>query len=284
VRLCNVKGEQRVAEDLDEGLSSRDFIQSLERGLAILQVFDADHPSLSFSDVARRTGLTRAAVRRFLLTFVELGFMRVDDGKFSLRPKVLGLGYAYLSSLSLPDIALPHLRDLASRTSESVSLTVLDGDSVVYVAQVTAARPMAVRIDVGTRFPAYATATGRVLLANAPEQWLEGYLSQVTLLPLTEHTVSTVAGLRDALEAVRREGYAHVDQELDPSLRALAVPICDRAGDVVAAMVVSTHTRNPQDTPQLAALLDELRGTARDIEADLALRTPQPSWLPWQRR
>jgi IclR family transcriptional regulator, pca regulon regulatory protein len=276
--------ERQAAGDLDEGLSSRDFVQSLERGLAIIQAFDASHPSLSFSDVARRTGLTRAAVRRFLLTFVELGFMRVDDGKFSLRPKVLSLGYAYLSSLSLPDIALPHLRDLANRTRESASLTVLDDDSIVYVAQVTAARPMAVRIDVGTRFPAYATATGRVLLASAPEQWLAGYLSQVSLLPLTEHTVSTVPDLRDAIDLVRRDGYAHVDQELDASLRALAVPVRDRNGNVVAAMAVSTHTRNPQDTGLLADLLDDLQNTARDIEADLALRTPQPSWLPWQGR
>jgi IclR family pca regulon transcriptional regulator len=276
--------KRRAVGELDEGLSSRDFIQSLERGLAIIQAFDADHPSLSFSDVARRTGLTRAAVRRFLLTFVELGFMQVDDGKFSLRPKVLSLGYAYLSSLSLPDIAVPHLRDLANRTSESASLTVLDDDSIVYVAQATASRPMAVRIEVGTRFPAYATAAGRVLLANAPRPWLEGYLSQVNLLPLTEHTVSAVADLRDAIDVVRRQDYAHVDQELDSSLRALAVPIRDRAGDVVAAMAVSTHTRNPQDTAQIADLLDDQRKTACAIEADLALRTPQPSWLPWQRR
>jgi IclR family pca regulon transcriptional regulator len=276
--------EGRVDEDLDEGLSSRDFVQSLERGLAIIQAFDAEHPSLSLADVARRTGLTRAAVRRFLLTLAELGFVWADGGKFSLRPKVLSLGYAYLSSLSLPDIALPHLRDLAHRTSESASLTVLDDDSIVYVAQVTAPRPMAVRIDVGTRFPAYATATGRVLLANAPAQWLERYLSRVNLLPLTEHTLSSVASLRGAIDVVRREGYAHVDQELDSSLRALAVPIHDRAGDVVAAMSASTHTRNPQDAAQIADLLDELRRTARDIEADLALKTPQPSWLSWQRR
>jgi len=278
-----VNDEQRVADDLDEGLSSRDFVQSLERGLAIIQAFDSDHPSLSLSDVARRTGLTRAAVRRFLLTFTELGFMRVDEGKFSLRAKVLSLGYAYLSSLSLPDIALPHLRDLAGRTSESASLTVLDDDSVVYVAQVTAPRPMAVRIDVGTRFPAYATATGRVLLASAPERWLEDYLAQVSLLPLTEHTVASVARLRDAIDVVRRQGYAHVDQELDSSLRALAVPVRDRDGAVVAAMAVSTHTRNPQDAAQLADLLADLRGTAHDIEADLALKSPQPSWIPWRR-
>jgi IclR family pca regulon transcriptional regulator len=275
-----VRDEHRVDEDAGEGMSGRDFVQSLGRGLTIIQAFDADHPSLSYSDVARRTGLTRAAVRRFLLTFVELGFMRVDDGRFSLRPKVLSLGYAYLSSLSLPDIARPHLRDLANRTSESASLTVLDDDSIVYVAQVTAARPMAVRIDVGTRFPAYATATGRVLLASAPGPWLESYLSQVNLVPLTAHTVSSVAQLRQALDVVRRDGYAHVDQELDSSLRALAVPVRDRDGRVVAAMSVSTHTRDPQDAAQLAELLADLRGTARDIEADLALRAPQPAWSP----
>ena len=135
-----------------------DFVQSLERGLAVIRAFDADHPQLTLSEVARATGLTRAAARRFLLTLVELGYVRTDGRLFALRPRVLELGYAYLSSLSLPEVALPHLEALVAEVHESSSLSVLDGEDVVYVARVPTKRIMTVAISVGTHFPAYATS------------------------------------------------------------------------------------------------------------------------------
>jgi IclR family transcriptional regulator, pca regulon regulatory protein len=248
---------------------NKNFVQSLQRGLSVIEAFDETHAALGLSDVARRTGLTRATARRFLLTLVELGYMRVDGGMFSLRPRVLGLGYAYLSSLTLPSFATPYLKDLAEVTRESASLSVLDDDSIVYVAQVTAARPMAVRIDVGTRFPAYATGMGRILLAFSPADWLDEYLSTVSLLPLTPFTVPTRDELRGVLENVRRDGYAHVDQELDFSLRALAVPVRDRNGTVIAAMGISTHTTMSGVVSATDELLPRLRTAAANLEAEV---------------
>src|SRR5690242_2893586 len=162
-----------------------DFVQSLERGLAVIRAFDADHPQLTLSEVARATGLTRAAARRFLLTLVELGYVRTDGRLFALRPRVLELGYAYLSSLTLPEVAEPHLEQLVATVRESSSVSVLDRDEVVYVARVATKRIMRVAISVGTRFPAYATSMGRVLLAGQSDEWVEDYLATVNLLPLT---------------------------------------------------------------------------------------------------
>lgn len=254
-----------------------EFVQSMERGLAVIRAFDAQHPVLTLSDVARRAGLTRAAARRYIFTLVDLGYARNEDGYFSLTARVLSLGYAYLSALSLPEVALPHMRDLVARTRESSSLTVLDDDAVVYVAQVPSARPIAVRIAVGTRFPAYATATGRVLLAYAPERWLEEYLSGVKLVAETPWTVSTRSALRESLDTVRADGWALVDRELDVGLRSLAVPVRDPHGAVVAALNVSTHTHRDDPDGPVAELLPPLADAAARIEADLAQVTRQVS-------
>jgi IclR family pca regulon transcriptional regulator len=248
---------------------AEDFVQSLERGLSVILAFDQDHRRLSLSEVAARTGLTRAVVRRFLLTLVELGYVRHHDGQFSLRPRVLALGHSYLASLSLPEIAQPHMRDLAALTSESVSLAVLDEDEIVYVAQVTAARPMSVRIDVGTRFPAYATAMGRVLIAAQSDDWIDDYLARVELRPFTPYTITSPAQLREVLSEVRRDRYAHVGQELDFSLRALATPIQDGDGETVAALNISTHTRGVEVA--VAELLPALQAAATKVEHDLGV-------------
>src|SRR5579862_4318011 len=142
-----------------------DFVQSLDRGLSVIRAFDADHPQLTLSEVAAATGLSRAAARRFLHTLVHLGYMRSSGGRFELRPKILELGYAYLSSLTLPEVAMPHLEELVEQVRESSSVSELDAGDVVYVARVPTKRIMTVTISVGTRFPAYATSMGRVLLA-----------------------------------------------------------------------------------------------------------------------
>ena len=162
-----------------------EFVQSLERGLAVIRAFGADDPELTLSDVARRTDLTRAAARRFLLTLVDLGYVRSDGKHFALTPRVLELGYAYLSSLSLPEIAEPHLERLAAQVRESSSVSVLDGDEIVYVGRVPTSRIMRVSINVGTRFPAYATSMGRVLLAALPDDELDAYLQRAEIEPLT---------------------------------------------------------------------------------------------------
>src|SRR6202042_2750977 len=144
------------------------FVQSLDRGLAVIRSFGPERERLSLSEVARATGLTRAAARRFLLTLVKLGYVRNDGREFSLRPRVLELGYAYLSGLAMPEVAAPHMEELVARLHESSSISVLDGLQIVYVVRVPTKRIMTVAISVGTRFPAYATSMGRVLLADLP--------------------------------------------------------------------------------------------------------------------
>ncbi len=250
------------------------FVQSLERGLAVIRAFDASHPELTLSEVARKCDLTRAAARRFLLTLADLGYVRTDGRLFSLTPRVLELGWSYLSSLSLPDVAQPHLEALAARVHESSSLSVLDGDDIVYVARVPTRRIMTVAIDVGTRFPAYATSMGRVLIAHLPADRIESYLSRVNLAPLTARTVTSAGNLRAELKQVRDRGWALVDQELEEGLRSLAAPVHDRTGTVVAAVNISVHaTRTPVDVMH-DTLLPQLLATTAAIDADLRVTAP----------
>jgi IclR family pca regulon transcriptional regulator len=245
------------------------FVQSLERGLAVIRAFGPEEPELTLSDVARRTGLTRAAARRFLLTLADLGYVRSDGKHFALTPRVLELGYAYLSSLSLPEIAEPHLERLAAEVRESSSVSVLDGDDIVYVGRVPTSRIMRVSINVGTRFPAYATSMGRVLLAALPEAELDAYLIRVALRALTARTITDATALRAELDRTRTQGWALVDQELEEGLRSIAVPIHGREGGVVAAVNVSAHASRASAGAVRNALLPPLLATAKRIESDL---------------
>lgn len=249
-------------------------VQSLARGLAVIRAFNAATPELTLSDVARSTGLTRAAARRFLLTLEDLGYVRTDGRLFSLTPRVLELGYAYLSSITLPEVAQPHLERLVAEVHESSSVSVLDGEDVVYVARVATSRIMTVSITVGTRFPAYATSMGRVLLAGLPDAELERYLATVQLRPLTAYTVTSVEDLRTSLQRVRATGRALVDQELEEGVRSLAAPIRDAAGDVIAAINLSTHGSRTSLQTMRNDLLPPLLATAARIEADLQAVSP----------
>jgi len=245
------------------------FVQSLERGLAVIRAFDAQRPELTLSEVARHCDLTRAAARRFLLTLADLGYVRTDGRLFRLTPRVLELGYAYLSSLSLPEVASPHLERLVEEVHESSSMSVLDGDDIVYVARVPMARIMTVAINVGTRFPAYATSMGRVLLAALPDKVLEEYLDRVTLQQLAPRTTTSPDALRAELSRVRAQGYAIVDQELEGGLRAVAAPVRDKAGTTVAAINVSSHASRSSMEKIRRELVPKLRAAAARIEADL---------------
>jgi IclR family transcriptional regulator, pca regulon regulatory protein len=219
------------------------FVQSLARGLAVIRAFDADNVSMTLSDVSRRTGLTRATARRFLHTLVELGYVRTDGRVFELTALVLQLGYSYLSGQTLPQLVQPLLEELSAELHESTSASILDGADIVYIARIHTRRIMTVGITVGTRFPAYATSMGRVLLAGLPEPELEEYLAGTELRPLTPRTISTAAALRAELAKIRARGYALVDQELETGLRSVAVPIYRPDGAVAAALNVSMQVR-----------------------------------------
>jgi IclR family pca regulon transcriptional regulator len=247
-----------------------DFVQSLERGLAVIRAFDETHPELTLSDVARATGLTRAAARRFLHTLVELGYMRTDGRLFALTPRVLQLGYSYLSSLTLPQFAEPHMEKLVEEVHESCSMSILDGEDIVYVARVATKRIMRVAINVGTRFPAYATSMGRVLLAAQPEDWRRTYLRTAHFEALTPWTETDPAKLASLLAKVAKEGCALVDQELEQGLRSLAVPLRDKEGTVVAALNLSAPSARGNSDLIRKSLLPPLRATAALIERDLA--------------
>jgi IclR family pca regulon transcriptional regulator len=251
----------------------RQSLQSLERGIAVIQVFSREHPSLTLSEVARLTGLTRATARRILLTLEELGHVRSDGRQFSLTPRVLTLGWAYLSSLNLSEIAQPLMEDLVQRTHESCSIGTLDLPDVVYVARVPTRRIMTIALGVGSRLPAYVTSMGRVLLAGLPDDELEHYLDETPLVALTEKTVTDHVRLKAIVEETRRRGWALVDQELELGLRSIAAPIRDAGGRVVAALNTSTAAaRVPLDDLR-KRLLPQLLETAELVSANFG-RTP----------
>ena len=263
----------RAAVPVETADREADFVQSLQRGLAVIRAFDGERRTLTLGEVATATGLARAAARRFLLTLVDLGYVRVDARLFELSPRVLELGRAYLSSLRLPTLAQPHLEALVDDVGESATIAVLDEADIVYVAHVPARRIMSIKIGVGTRDPAFATSLGRVLLAAHDAEWLDGYLGAAPLSPLTDHTVSGARPLRAELAKVRRQGYALVDQELEDGLRAVAVPIHDAEG-VVAALNLAVHAERWTIEAIRAELLPRLREAASAIEATLAAAEP----------
>ncbi|WP_234376085.1 IclR family transcriptional regulator domain-containing protein [Streptomyces sp. CB01201] len=246
-----------------------DFVESLARGLTVLTAFGPGRAELTLSAVAEATGLPRATARRALITLDHLGLVATEGRAFRLTPRVLALGCPPLSRTTLSDIAAPHLATLVRRVHDSASLAVLDGDAIQYTARVATTRIMSVNITLGTRFPAYAAAMGRVLLADLPAPQRAERLGRTALPALTPRTVTSPAVLAGLLDEVAAQGYALVDEELEEGLRSLAVPVRDAAGRAVAAVNVAMHTTRRTLAECRAELLPELRATAAAIEADL---------------
>jgi IclR family pca regulon transcriptional regulator len=246
----------------------REFVESLARGLTVLTAFGEGRAELTLTEVAQATGLPRATARRALITYEHLGLVAASgDRRFTLTPRVLSLGFPPLSRTTLPDLALPHLTALTARIHESASLAILVGDDIQYTARVATSRVMSVNIAVGTRFPAYATALGRVLLADAEPARVQRALRDPR--PLTPHTLTDPVALAAALETVRAQGYALVDEELEAGLRSIAVPVRDRAGRVVAALNTATHVARRSVEEYVRDILPELTRTASAVEADV---------------
>jgi IclR family pca regulon transcriptional regulator len=259
----------------DVSRRSPDFVQSLERGLAVIGAFDATHPRLTLADAAKRTGLTRATVRRSLHTLAALGYVTCTDGKwFELTPKVLDLGYTYLSSLQVGDIAQPYMEALSERVDESVSAAVLDGTEIVYVARVPTKRIMRIALGLGSRLPALTTSMGRVLVADLPESERRSVVEAEA--EIVRDGVSgarrSSAEMLDLLKDVRAAGYALVDQELELGLRSIAAPLRDRNGHAVAAMNVSTTVSRVTKDRLIGQFLPALLTAADEISAQLAKR------------
>lgn len=253
------------------------FVQSLARGLAVMTALGTARGGMTLSAVAEAAALPAASARRALLTLVDQGYATADGRLFSLLPKVLELGYARLSGLSFTEIVQPHLVELVQQVRESASISVLSGDDVLYVARVATGRITSASISLGTRFPAYATSMGRVLLADRSASERAVYFERVRPQPLTRHTLTSPAGIGAALDTAAREGHALVDQELEEGLRSVAVPIRGRNGRAVAALNVALHVghETPQDTR--AMMLPALRLAAARIEADLAVVSERTS-------
>nr|WP_290701323.1 IclR family transcriptional regulator C-terminal domain-containing protein [Halomonas sp. UBA3074] len=228
--------EEMLSED------SRDFVTALASGLEVIQAFDHEHPRMTLSEVATRTGMNRAKARRFLLTLHALGYVRKQQRYFELAPRVLQLGYAFLSANNYRDVIQHYLEDITAETGESSSLGVLEGNDVIYLARSAAKhRLMAITLSVGTRLPAAHTSMGRILLAQLSDTDLDHFLSSAVLEAYTDKTVTNVDELRSQIMTARQQGYAISDQELDSGLRSIAVPVHDAKQHLIGAINISTN-------------------------------------------
>jgi IclR family pca regulon transcriptional regulator len=255
------------ASAIDALTGDPNFMTSLARGLAVIQGFTQQKRSLTIAQLSQRTGIPRAAVRRCLYTLAKLGLAGSDDGRtFSLQPKILSLGHAYLSSTTLAMSAQPLLDRVSEALEESSSIALLDGDEILYVARSsTTRRIMSVDLSIGTRLPAYCTSMGRVLLAHLASGDLDGYFERVPLVAHTPRTLITPERVRKALAAAHGDGYAVVDQELELGLRSIAVPVRDLSGRVVAAMNISTQASRVPAAELARRFLPELTAAAQEL-------------------
>jgi IclR family pca regulon transcriptional regulator len=237
---AGLPGQPSVADEID-ALTDPDFMTSFARGLAVIRAFADSRKPQTIAQLSQQTGIPRAAVRRCLHTLRQLGYVDAELNNFSLRPKILTLGYSYLSSTPLTLAAQPCLDGISKALGESSSLAVLEEDQVLYVARAATSRVMSVSLSAGSRLPAYCTSLGRVLLAQLPAPELDAYLEHTDLLPKTAHTITDAARLRDVLAQVRRDGYAINNEELELGLRSIAVPVRGASGRVLAALNVGAQ-------------------------------------------
>lgn len=259
----------RKAGNSEQFEDSGDYVQSLARGLAVLATFDREHIRLSLAEIASRTELSRAAARRLVLTLEHLGYVRLIGREFMLGPRVLELGFGYLGSLNLTDLAQPLLEDLARRVNQSSSMAVLDGQSIVYVLRVPGRRVMSVTLGVGAKLPAFCAAMGRVLLSGLDEPDLDNWLGQCKPVKNTPHTVTDLRALRRVVEDVARQGYAYVEQELELGLCSIAVPLRNAQGRIATAINVSMPYHPDAARHAIDNILPQLQQTAAAIECCL---------------
>jgi IclR family pca regulon transcriptional regulator len=247
----------------------RESMGGLAKGLAVIRTFTREHASLSLSEIARSADMPPATARRCLLTLEELGYVARYGRDFVLRPKVLELGATYLESMNIEQLTETHLEELARQTGDSAALCVLDDTEVVYVARASVRTLLRLEAHVGSRFPAHATSTGRVLLAGLSPERLNGYFEIAKLEALTDRTVTDAQKLRQLIEDCRRAGYAAVEDELAYGVIALAVPVLDQGGRVVAALNSSSHSKKTTRGKLVRERLDMLQDVSRQVSKAL---------------
>jgi IclR family transcriptional regulator, pca regulon regulatory protein len=252
---------------------SPDYVQSLQRGLSVIRVFDSEHSALTLSEVAARAKLSRAVVRRLLMTLEYLGYAHRQGRQFSLTPKILELGFSYLSSLNVASLAQPIMETVAREMDESCSLAVLDDYDIVYVQRVAVRKVMTITLGIGARLPAFCTSMGRILLAGLDEESLDQWLRALRPESFTRFTVTDSDELRAAVNRVRAQGYSYVEQELQEGLCSLAVPVRDARGAMVAALNAGMPFRVGARAHAMKKVLPALRTGAQNIERSLGVRT-----------
>jgi len=264
------------------GLTPGDgYVQSFARGLEVIRSFSAAAPRQTLSSVAARSGLSRAGARRILLTLEALGYVHSDGKLFSLTPRILDLGFAYLSSMPIWNLAEPVMQGLALQVQESCSAAVLDGHDIVYVLRVSTHKIMSISLGVGSRLPAYCTSMGRVLLSALPDDALLAHLARTDLAPRTRYTVTDPDELAAKIVQVRQQGWSLVNQELEEGMVSLAAPIINRAGQITAALNISgqanrTTTETMQQT-MLPPLLVAAQSVSRLLGYEPDAEKPGPA-------
>ncbi len=257
--------------------SDREYVQGFERGVSVIKTFGAQRPQLTVTEVAAQTGLTRAVARRYLLTLERLGYVAANGPYYALTPRVLEIGFAYMSSMTVAEIARPFMARVVDILHESCSVGVLDGYDVFYVARTNPQRIMTTNLAIGSRLPAHATAMGHVLLAYLSPPQLEAYLAGAPLGALTDRTITDKAALRRELLTVRRQGWAENDGESEKGVRTVAVPIFDRSGEIVAAINLAGHASRVTMRELRRDHLPVLQQAATEISNSLGVSLPAPA-------
>lgn len=251
-------------------IKASDYVQSLDKGLRVLLVFSKEQRPLTLSEVAAHTQMSRAAARRFLLTFTQLGYMQTDGKLFSLTPKVLDLGYSYISSMDIIDIAKPYMLRLSKELNESCSLGEIQDRDIVYIVQEQVARVMTVSFKVGSRIPAHVTSMGRMILAMNPDLQ-DKLLDQFEYIPFTDHTITSKEELKKELETIKKRGWALVDQELEEGLRAISTPIFSKNNAVRYAMTIISTTNRINKEEMIDRFLPAMQTTCGEISRALGM-------------
>jgi IclR family pca regulon transcriptional regulator len=247
----------------------RNHILGLEKGLAVIECFDDNRQKLTISDAAKAVGLSRAAARRCLLTLNYLGYTDYDGKFFSLTPRTMRLGYAYLASTTIPQILQTYLENLCEEVSEACSAAILDGNEFVYVARAAVKRILAANVNVGKRLPIFCTSLGRVLLSGLDGDHAQKLLESIPRPAFTNYTKTDIEQIKMELVKVRADGYCLVEEELQLGLSSIAVPVFNSTGRMVAAMCISSQPARKSSQQMLEEFLPKLLRTQKLLSSIL---------------